>query len=751
MTNSVQPQSRLHFALPGAAAPSAPQRPHALERSDGTRVDDPWFWLRDRDDPEVIEYLEAENAWTQQVLAPLKGIEDAIFAEITSRIEESDASAPMLVPRRDDLGAADGPYVYYQRTIEGQQYPIRVRRPVPSHVRDVADLSDDLRKAVDPNNPPPDEQILLDENVEADGHDYFRVGAWALSPCQRLVAEAVDLTGAEVYTIRFRDLTTGELLDDVIDRAATSVAWHDDSSAILYTVPDDAWRPHQVWRHRLGTSAADDELLLHEQDERFWLGLGRTRSQRFVAITASSKITSHWWLVDVDDPHGGPRTVVDRREGVLVDLDHRDDRLYLVTNADDAVDFKLVTVPVDAPDQAPTELIPHRPGVRLEHVEAFATHLVLGERSQAQTMVRVCDPETGEGRLIAAPEEIAATAPTSNPIFASSTVRVVTTSMVRPTEIVDHALDEHGQLAGEQVVVKRQQVRGGHDPADYVTWRQWATAADGTRVPISLVARADRPTDRPSPCLLYGYGSYEISIDPTFSVSRLSLVDRGVIFAIAHVRGGGEMGRSWYEQGRLEHKPATFSDFVACAQHLVDGGLTSPDRLAIRGGSAGGMLIGAVVNLRSDLFAAAVAEVPFVDVVTTMQDDTIPLTVIEYDEWGNPADPHLCAVMASYSPYDNVVESRRPAMLVTAGLNDPRVQYWEPAKWVARLRTTATGGGPVLLKTEMGAGHGGRSGRYDAWRDEAEVLAFVLTAIGAETPDGHDPGHESPDSGSDQG
>lgn len=717
------------IVTPRQPPPQPTRRPKVLTRADGTSLVDDWHWLRDKDDPEVISHLEAENAWTARCLAPLRDLQATIFEEIRTRVQESDASAPVLSPRRDDLADPDGPFVYYQRTLAGQQYAVRARRPAPAGVRDVDDLPDHLRLAVDPHDPPADEQILLDENVEAAASEYFRLGAFAVSPCQRMSAEAVDLSGGELYAIRFRDLATGALLDDVIERAATSVAWHDDSSTILYTVPDAAWRPHQVWRHRLGTPAADDELLLTEPDERFWLGLGRLRSQRYLAITASSKVTSHWWLVDARDASAAPRTVVERSPGVEVSLDHRGDLLYLVTNADGAADFKLCTVPVDRPDAPPVELVGHRPGIRLESVDAFEGHLVLSERAEARTRLRICDPHTGEGEIVEVPEALAVTGLGPNPIFTTGTVRLVTTSMVRPTEVIDVAVQ-----TGHRRVIKRQEVPGGHDPADYVTWREWADAPDGTPVPMTLVARADRHDDAPAPCVLYGYGAYEISIDPTFSVSRLSLLDRGVVFAIAHVRGGGEMGRRWYEQGRLEHKANTFTDFIACARHLIDQGVTSADRLAIRGGSAGGMLIGVAVNLRGDLFAAAVAEVPFVDVVTTMLDTSIPLTVIEYDEWGDPGQPETCQIMRSYSPYDNVTAGPRPAMLVTAGLNDPRVQYWEPAKWVAKLRATAEGGGPVLLKTEMGAGHGGRSGRYDAWRDEAEALAFILSAVGAAEP-----------------
>jgi oligopeptidase B len=388
---------------------------------------------------------------------------------------------------------------------------------------------------------------------------------------------------------------------------------------------------------------------------------------------------------------------------------------------------------VDDPDAAArarwTTLLDHRPGVRVEDVHCFADHVVVAERTEARTQLRLVDPVTFEGDTLPVDEEVSVVAATGNPEYDTATLRYVYGSLTTPLQVVDVRLDGHRPRVGTKVLIKQQPVRGGYDRDRYVSWREWATAPDGTRVPISLVRHVD--TGERAPCLLYGYGAYEISIDPAFSGARLSLLDRGVVFAIAHVRGGGELGRRWYEDGKFHAKPNTFSDFVACADHLVDAGITSRDRLAIRGGSAGGLLIGAVLNLRPDVAAVAVAEVPFVDVVSTMSDASIPLTVIEYDEWGDPTDPAYAEVMASYSPYDNVRAADYPAMLVTAGLNDPRVQYWEPAKWVAKLRTTATGGGPILLKTQMGAGHAGRSGRYDAWRDEAEVLAFALHHIRA--------------------
>jgi len=584
-----------------------------------------------------------------------------------------------------------------------------------------------LRHPVDPVAPPDDEVVLLDENVEAAEHEFFRLGGFTISPDHRLAAEAVDLSGGEVFTVRVRDLSTGELLDDEIPCAAYGLAWFDDSATFLYTVPDDAWRPHQVWCHRLGTPSTDDRLILEEPDQRFWLGVGRTRSDRYLAIHASSKVSSEWHVVDAADPTARPRLVAQREHGVEYVVDHRGDQFVIVTNADGAEDFKLVTAPTDDPGRTNwKDLVPHRPGIRLESADAFADHLVLSERTEARTQLRVVDPASGDGRLLAMDEDVYTAGTGPNPAFDTRLLRFTYTSLTTPAQVVDIDLD-----TGDRLLIKEQPVRGGYERDRYVSWRAWASAPDGTSVPISLVRRHDVPVDGSAPCLLYGYGSYEISMDPTFSAPRLSLLDRGVVFAIAHVRGGGEMGRRWYEDGKFLAKPNTFSDFVACADHLVAQGVTRPDRLAIRGGSAGGLLIGAVLNLRPDLVAAAVAEVPFVDVVTTMSDPTLPLTVIEYDEWGNPDQVEYLDVMRSYSPYDNVQALDYPALYVTAGLNDPRVQYWEPAKWIARLRATATGGGPFLLETKLGAGHAGRSGRYDAWRDEARVLAFVLDRVGA--------------------
>lgn len=707
----------MRVARPPGAPPVPERRPHPLTRADGSVVDDPWHWLRDRDDPAVIAHLEAENAYADLVLAPLEDQVERCYRGIVARVQESDASAPVL----------DGGWLSYQRTLEGRQRPIHCRRPAPAGVDDPRALPDGLRRPVDPLAPPDDEVVLLDEDAEAGQHPYFRLGGLIVSPDQRLSAELVDLDGSERLTVRVRDLATGAVIDEAVTGAGYGLAWHDDGSAFLHTVVDEAWRPFRVVRHRVGSDGTDDEVLVEEPDERFWLGVGRTRSDRFLVIHAGSRTTDEWHVIEAADASAAPRLVVPRVAGVEVDLDHRGDALLLTTNADGARDFRLDLVAVDDPVGARRTLVAHRPGVRLVSAEAFADHVVLIERTEARVRLRVIDPATGDGEVIAVEEEASTTVLTGNPAFDRRVLRFAYTSLTTPTRIIDLDLD-----TGERTLIKEQPVRGGHDPARFVSWREWAIAGDGTRVPLSCVRRADVPLDGSAPCLLYGYGAYEASIDPSFSVARLELLERGVVFAVAHVRGGGELGRGWYEGGRLGNKPATFTDFVAAADHLVARGVAARERLAIRGGSAGGLLIGAVLNLRPDVAVAAVAEVPFVDVVTTMSDPTIPLTVIEWEEWGDPREPEAFAVMGSYSPYDNVRPAPYPACYVTAGLNDPRVGYWEPAKWVARLRERTTSDAPIVLRTELVAGHGGRSGRYEAWEDEARVIAFVLAAVGAD-------------------
>jgi oligopeptidase B len=674
---------------PSPTPPVAERRPVVHEAHGDRRVDE-YAWLRDRHDPAVIAHLEAENAYTDSMTAPTAELRERLFQEIVARIQQSDTSAP--VPR--------GAWEYYTRTEEGRQYPVLCRRPRGRESGEVA---------------------ILDQNALAEGHEYLRVGDAEVSPDQRLLAYTVDVDGSEQYRLRVRDLETGGDLDDVVERVYYSLAWSADASTVFYTRPDEAMRPWQVWRHRLGTDASADTLVLQEDDDRFFASVSGTRSGALILVALESKVTSEVWMLPADRPDADAVVVEPRRQGHEYSVEHHGDSLYIVSN-DDAVNFRLMQASVGAPQRASwREVVPHRDDVKLDGVDAFAAHLALYERADGMRRISVRRLADGETQVVVQPESVYVAAPGSNREWETTRLRFEYSSLVTPRSSIDH--DMEGRT---RTVVKQEPVLGGYDPSRYVTERLWATAPDGERVPISAVRRRDTPLDGDAPALLYGYGSYEISTEPGFASTRLSLLDRGFVYAIAHVRGGGEMGRRWYDAGKLARKSNTFSDFVACADHLVAQGWTAHDRLAIRGGSAGGLLIGAVLNLRPDLAAVALAHVPFVDVVSTMLDDTLPLTVTEYEEWGNPNQPDAYRDMLAYSPYDNLRAADYPAVLATAGLNDPRVGYWEPAKWVARLRERRTGARPVLLQTEMGAGHGGPSGRYDAWHKEAFALAFVL-------------------------
>jgi oligopeptidase B len=670
------------------APPVPPRRPRTLTLHGDERVDE-WYGLRDADDA-VIAYLTAENEHTEAVLAATKPLRDRVFDEIRARVQETDTSAP--VPY--------GPWEYYERTVEGLQYPVACRRARGGG----------------------DEQVILDENELAQGHEYFSLGQSTVSPDHNVLAYTVDYTGNERYALRFRDLTSGRDLPDEVANVYYGIAWYDDSRTLLFTRPDDAMRPYQVRRYALG---GPDDLVFEEADDRYFLHVFRARSGRFVLFGSESKLTSEWWFAPADDPSAAPQVVEARREGHEYHVEHHGDSFLIVTNADGARGFALATAPVVAPGRASwTTVLPARDGVRLEDVNAFAGWAVCAERSAALEHLRVL-PDGGEPWEVEFPEPVYTAWVGANPEYDTKTLRYGYASLNRP--VSDYDLD----IASRQAtLVKQQPVRGGYDPDQYVTKRLWASAPDGEQVPISVVHRHDVPLDGSAPALLYGYGAYETSVDPVFRITRLPLLERGVIYAIAHIRGGGELGREWYEGGRLAHKRNTFTDFVACAEHLVAERYTSPARFVARGASAGGLLMGAVVNLRPDLFTAIVAQVPFVDVLTTMQDESLPLTVTEWEEWGNPNDAQTYHEMRKYSPYDNVRPLPYPRMLVTAGLHDSSVQYWEPVKWVARLREATTASQPILLRTELEAGHHGPSGRYAAWREEAFVVAFVLDAVG---------------------
>jgi oligopeptidase B len=657
----------------------------------GERFVDDYAWLRDRSDPDVIAHLEAENAYTEHATAHLAGLRTEIFEEIRSRTLETDLSAPV---RRGD-------HWYASRTEEGMQYPV--------HVRMVGS----------PDGP---EEVLLDVNALAAGHDFMAIGVFVVSPDGTRLAYSTDTDGSERFTLRIRDIASGEDLDDVVEGTYYSAAWSADGRHLFYTTIDDAQRPDTVWRHELGTVQDADVVAVHEPDERMFLSVGSTMDDRYLLVTAGSQTTADARFLDSDDPEGTWEWVIPRVEGVEYHVDHKDGRWIVATN-DAAEDGRLISIAVDRPSDV-VELIPHRSGRRIARPIAFEDHVVVVGRDHGLTAITVV-PDGAPPFDLSFNEEVYTIRPERNLEYRSRTVRISFESMVTPPRIMDVDL-----VDGSHTIIKETPVLGGFTSTDYVSRRDWARAEDGARIPLSIVHRADLDQSDPLPVLLYGYGSYESSSDPRFSIPRLSLLDRGVVFVIAHVRGGGEMGRSWYEQGKLQHKANTFTDFVAAAEYLVAVGLTSPERLVARGGSAGGLLMGAVANLRPELFAGIVAHVPFVDVVNTMLDETLPLTIIEFEEWGNPKDPEHYRWIRAYSPYDNTEAREYPSMLVLAGLNDRRVSYWEPAKWVAKLRAVASNRGPLLLRTEMGAGHAGPSGRYDAWREEAFTLAFILDTLG---------------------
>ncbi len=684
----MEPAARL--TAPGP--PIAERRPRVLEAHGDSRVD-PYYWLREKDNPEVIAYLEAENAYADLLMSPTEPLQERLFREILGRVQETDTSPPTLYKG----------WWTYTRTVEGLDYEIYCRR----------------RGSIDAP-----EEIVLDGNELAKGHDYFDLGYVERSPDENLVAYAADFDGSEMHELRFRDLTTGRDLDDVIRGVYYGAAWSADSRTFFYVRADAAMRPFQVWRHELGTSGVQDVLVLQEDDEHFELAVESTKSERYILFTSSSQVTSECRFLSSDDPTGEPLLVAPRRHGVEYSIDHQRDRFLILTN-DGAENFKLMTAPVSSPGHDSwTELVPERNGVRLNFTDPFAGHIVLGQRSDGLQRLEVLDTATGDLHVVDQPDPAYTAFPGSDPNYDSPVMRFFYTSLTQPWSAIDYDMRTR-----ERTLVKEQPVRGGYDRADYVTERVWAEAPDGVRVPISVVYRRGLERDGSHPALLNGYGAYEVSSDPMFDPARLSMLDRGFVFAIAHVRGGGEMGRGWYEDGKFLHKTNTFTDFVACAERLVELRYTNRAQLAIRGRSAGGLLIGAVVNMRPDLFACAVAQVPFVDALTTMLDEKLPLTVGEFDEWGNPAQLEFYDYMKAYSPYDNVHPTDYPAMLITGGFNDPHVSYWEPAKWVAKLRSLNQGDRPVLLKTQMGAGHSGPSGRYESWREEAFITAFVMDQV----------------------
>jgi oligopeptidase B len=670
--------------------PAAERRPRSLEIH-GDRLEDPYYWLREKDNPDVTAYLQAENAYTDAVMKDTEAFQQALYAEMLARIKEDDVSVPY---RR-------GRHFYYARTETGKQYPIYCRK------------AERLDAA---------EQVVLDLNVLAAGHPFFSLGAYTVSDDGRWLAYSTDVTGFREYTLAIKDLETDTLLDVRVEKVS-SVAWPADPTVLFYVTEDDAKRPYRAWRHRLPADAR--ELIYEEADALFRVGVGRSRSLAWLFMASRSFQSSEWRCLPATAVDGVWRLVHPREKEHEYDIDHRGDRFWIRTNGEGRRNFRLVTAPVDTPEAAHwTEEIAHREEVMLEELDVFAHHAVLHEREDGLIRLRVLDLDTGGSHHVAFPEPTYEVSGDANAEFDVRTYRFRYQSLVTPASVYDYTMDTR-----VLTLLKQTPVLGGYDPGLYRSERRYAIASDGTRVPISLVHRADSPPDPTRPMLLTGYGAYGLPYPVTFSSNRLSLLDRGVSFAIAHIRGGGEGGKRWHDAGRLKNKPNTFTDFIAAADHLVAHQYTTQQQLVIEGGSAGGLLIGAVMNRRPDLATAAVLRVPFVDVVNTMLDESLPLTVGEFEEWGNPKEREYYDVIKTYCPYTNLDALHYPRLLVRTSLNDSQVMYWEPAKYVAKLRYVSPGTS-ALFRINMAAGHGGASGRYDYLREIAFDYAFVLTRLG---------------------
>jgi oligopeptidase B len=686
-------------------APVAPRRPHSVSLH-GITVQDDYAWLKDKNwqevlhDPKLLDadiraYLEAENAYAERLLGHTARLQKTLVAEMRGRIKEDDSSVP----------SPDGPYAYFRRYREGGQHELFARMP-----RNGGEVT-----------------IGLDGDALAKGHDYFKFGGSRHSHDHKLVAWSADTKGSEYFAIRVRDWDSGRDHDDLVEETDGGVVWTLDCKSFFYVKLDDNHRPMQVWRHRLGTAQADDILIYEEQDAGWFTHLHESTSGRFCVIAGGDHETSEQRLIDLADPDAPPRLVAAREEGVQYEVADHGDQLYILTNADKAIDFKIVTAPLATPERANwRDLIPHRAGVYVLDHDLYSGHLVRLERCNALPAIVIRDLKTGDEHAIAFDEAAYSLDAMGSYEFDTTTLRFSYSSMTTPSEVYDYDM-----VTRERTLRKRQEIPSGHNPADYVTTRIMGKADDGAEVPVSLLHRRDFKQDGQAPLLLYGYGSYGMAMPASFSANRLSLVDRGFVYAIAHIRGGTDKGWGWYLDGKRAKKTNSFDDFAACARALISANYTSEKRIVGHGGSAGGMLMGAVANRAGELFSGIVAEVPFVDVLNTMLDHSLPLTPPEWPEWGNPTESEAdFRTILSYSPYDNIAAKPYPAILAMAGLTDPRVTYWEPAKWVARLRATMTSGGPILLRTNMGAGHGGASGRFNRLDEVAIVYAFALWAAG---------------------
>lgn len=660
----------------------------------GLTLQDPYFWIRNRDQKEVIRLLEEENKYTDHVMEPTVKFQEKIYDEMLSHIKETDLTVPA---KRDD-------YYYYSRTEEGKQYPIYVRK----------------KGTLDAN-----EEIILDVNTLADGYEFFSVGVLSVSPDHKLLAYSTDTTGDEIYDLYIKNLETNELLSDRIKNTSTSLEWAMDNKTLFYSRLDDLRRPFQIFRHSLGDSPENDFLVFHEEDDGYFVDCYKTKDNRYFVIDSSSKTTSESYFLNAYDAFSPLKIFNPREEGHEYSIDHHEEHFYIITN-DQAKNFKLVkTTDHQTEKKYWQEVLKHRPEVKIEDIELFEKYMVVFERVGGVHRIRVEDFYKAEHHYVNFDEAVYNVWCGNNYEYKTELLRFGYCSLVTPNSVFDYHLRDR-----KRELKKRQEVPGGYDPELYTSERIMVQSSDGVQVPISMVYKKGLIKNGQAPCLLYGYGSYGHSLDPYFSSARLSLLDRGFIYALAHVRGGGDLGRPWYDDGKLNKKQNTFSDFIRCAEYLIDHQYTQTTRLVISGGSAGGLLMGAVLNQRPELFQGAVMHVPFVDVLNTMLDANIPLTVTEYDEWGNPNEKEAFDVIRAYSPYDNIKAQNYPHMLVTGGLNDTRVQYWEPTKWVARIRELKTDSNIVILKMNMGAGHGGSSGRYDYLKEIALDYAFMCHVVG---------------------
>ncbi len=685
------------------ATPLAPKHPHEITQHGQTRVDN-YFWMRYREDPEVLKYLRAESDYQEEMMQHTQPLQDALFQEMKGRIKETDTSAP----------EKRGEYFYYTRTEEGKQYPIFCRK------RDSLDAP---------------EQILLDQNQVAEGKTFCRIGAFSISPDGDKLAYSVDPDGSEKCVLYIKNLVDGTLHSEQYENTYGSVydhqgvEWANDSQTFFYLTLDAAQRPHKLWRHTLGTAPASDPLLFHETDETFFLFLLKSRSENFIMTYHYSTVTREMRFLPADDFNAELTMLQPRQRGLEYYAEHHGDSFFIIAN-ENAQNFKLLRAPVSAPGKENwVEVIPHRPDTLIEHISAFRDFLVLEERRGGLKQLRISGPDGYSNiRYVEFPEPAYTLYAEKNPEFDAPAFRFTYTSLVTPLSVVNFHVE-----SGKWEVVKEQEIPSGYDKTRFASERVFAVAPDGTQVPLSIVYKKGLSRDGENPCLLYSYGSYGYSTDPAFNASRLCLLERGYVFAIGHIRGGSEMGRAWYEGGKMLSKRNTFTDFIACAEYLIREKYTSTPKLAIMGGSAGGLLVGAAMTMRPDLFGAVIAKVPFVDVVSTMSDPSVPLTTLEYDQWGNPDDKDYFDYMRSYSPYDNIRATEYPHLLITTGLNDPRVAYWEPAKFAAKLREIKTDDNLLLLKTNFDAGHAGASGRYDYLKEIAFDYAFLIDRLGIRT------------------